>query len=244
MRSFAHVALVLAVALASASGRADDPSKMPPAAAAAVDQSVTSALDTGRAGVRAHPASAYEAQVFAQQADNAFVSGTVARGKIDGAALVTEASGYIEAAMKGATPDQTVQLLTVKAVLLKDAGRVDDARAVAKQAEAAYAAAHGAKPAPAAAAAPEAPATAAAAPTVTVRITSLCAKSVSIATGATAAGAPASILPPETPWTKDLAPGDSVWLLGKNGKSIAHARVGATTKTVHVDKSCRGVVAR
>jgi hypothetical protein len=234
---------------APSTAHAQAPANLPPAAAAAIDQTVLLTLDSGRTAAKAHPGGWYEAQVFAQQVDQAFQSGTPGRGKVDGGALVAEATGYIDAALK-VSADHAAQLLAMKAVMLKDAGRIDEAKAVAKQAEDVYASAHGAKaapPPPTSQGGTSAPATgagSAAGASVSVTVSSKCAKLVALGAGATAADATPSELSPGAESTQTFAPGDVVWLFDKSGKAVGHAKVRPTTKTLTVGKSCKSVVAR
>jgi len=174
---------------------------------------------------------------------SAYASGVVARGKVDGGAVVAEASGYLDAAIK-ASPAKAVELLSEKATMLKDAGRIDDARAALKQAEDEYARQHGTAPASASATPAATGATSAASAPVSVTLTNACKKSASVGNGADAQSVQPSSLAPGVPTTASFAVGDTVWLFDSAGKPIARTKLGAKTKSVKVAKSCRAIVAR
>lgn len=82
---------------------------------ASVDDVMTQRLATARAAAKAGGAN--EAWKFGKEVENVFQTGMVTRGKADGPSLVTEASGYLDAAAS-TTPAEAPKLLAEKGSLL------------------------------------------------------------------------------------------------------------------------------
>jgi hypothetical protein len=87
---------------------------------AQVDATMIARIDQARAGAKAGAPN--EAWKFAKEVENAYATGTIGRGKLDGAALTDEAVGYLDAAAKL----EPGQMLAEKGSLLITAGREAD----------------------------------------------------------------------------------------------------------------------
>lgn len=87
---------------------------------AQVDATMIARIDQARVGAKSGAPN--EAWKFAKEVENAYATGTIGRGKLDGAALTDEAVAYLDAAAKV----EPGQMLAEKGSLLITAGREAD----------------------------------------------------------------------------------------------------------------------
>jgi hypothetical protein len=100
---------------------------------AQLDADMAQRVAQARAACASSPGDPQRAYVFARELENAYVSGAVARGAVDGAALLGEAGSYLEQAASAA-PDQEGMLYTQKGTLLVVAGDREGGYGVIEQA--------------------------------------------------------------------------------------------------------------
>jgi len=86
-----------------------------------VDDATLQRLEKARGAAKASPGGASEAFAFAREVENTYALGLVTRGKANGAELVTEAVGYLDAAA-AAHKDEGPKLLAGKGSLLLTSG--------------------------------------------------------------------------------------------------------------------------
>lgn len=98
-----------------------------------LDAAMAQRVAEARASCAASPGDPQPAYVFARELENAYHAGAVARGAIDGAALLGEASSYIAQAASAA-PDQEGMLYTQKGALIIAAGDREGGHRVIEQA--------------------------------------------------------------------------------------------------------------
>jgi hypothetical protein len=86
-----------------------------------VDGATLQRLEKARAAAKASPGGSNEAFAFAREVENAYSLGLVTRGKASGPELVTEAVGYLDAAV-AAHKDEGPKMLAAKGSLLLTSG--------------------------------------------------------------------------------------------------------------------------